>query len=35
MDRFEDILRKYPRDAYALQMAYFLALTTGHTAKLR
>lgn len=35
MDTFERILAKYPRDAYALQMAYFLALTTGHTAKLR
>ena len=35
METFEKILRKYPRDAYALQMAYFLALTTGHTQKLR
>ena len=35
MDVFEAILEKYPRDAYALQMGYFLALTTGHTTKLR
>ena len=35
METFERILAKYPRDAYALQMAYFLALTTSHTAKLR
>ena len=35
METFEKILAKYPRDAYALQMAYFLALTTGHTHKLR
>ena len=35
MDTFELILQTYPRDAYALQMAYFLALTTSHTTKLR
>jgi len=35
MAMFEAILKKYPRDAYALQMAYFLALTTSHTSKLR
>jgi len=32
---FEDILAKYPLDSYALHMAYFLALTTGHTSRLR
>jgi len=35
MVAFEDILAKYPLDAYALHMAYFLALTTGHTSRLR
>ena len=35
MNTYESILQKYPRDAYALQMAYFLALTTSHTSKLR
>ena len=35
MASYENILAKFPRDAYALQMGYFLALTTGHTSKLR
>jgi len=35
MVTFEDILAKYPLDSYALHMAYFLALTTGHTSRLR
>jgi len=35
MVAFEDILAQYPLDAYALHMAYFLALTTGHTSRLR
>jgi len=35
MTTFEEILAKYPFDAYALHMAYFLALTSGHTSKLR
>lgn len=32
---FEKILAKYPLDSYALHMAYYLALNTGHTSKLR
>ena len=35
MVTFEDIMAQYPLDAYALHMAYFLALTTGHTSRLR
>jgi len=35
MVTFENILAKYPMDAYALHMAYFIALTTGHTSRLR
>merc|ERR1719347_2365916 len=35
MVTFEDILAKYPLDPYALHMAYFLALTTGHTSRMR
>ena len=35
MVTFENILAKYPLDTYALHLAYFLALTTGHTARLR
>ena len=35
MISFENILLKYPLDAYALHMAYFLALMTGHTSRLR
>jgi len=35
METFERILVKYPRDAYALHMGYFLALSTSHTSKLR
>jgi len=32
---FEEVLALFPLDTYALHMAYFLALTTGHTARLR
>ena len=32
---FEKVLVRFPLDTYALHMAYFLALTTGHTARLR
>ena len=35
MDTFESILEKHPLDPYALHMAYFLALTTGHTSRMR
>jgi len=35
MDTFETILEKHPLDPYALHMAYFLALTTGHTSRMR
>jgi len=35
MEIYESILQKYPRDTYALHMGYFMALTTGHTSKLR
>lgn len=35
METFESILATYPRDTFALHMAYFLALTTGRTTKLR
>ena len=35
MVSFENILAKYPLDAYALHMAYFMALMTGHTSRLR
>lgn len=35
METFERILAIHPLDPYALHMAYFLALTTGHTSRLR
>ena len=35
MEKFESILKMAPLDIYALHMAYFLALTSGHTKKLR
>ena len=35
MAEYEEILREAPLDMFALHMGYFLALTTGHTSKLR
>jgi hypothetical protein len=34
MVEFESILVDYPLDPYALQMAYFLALTIGNCARM-
>jgi len=34
METFQSILSTYPKDPYALQMAYFLALTIGATPRL-
>lgn len=35
MNTFEKILLSYPLDSYALHLAYFLALLTGHTSRMR
>merc|ERR1711953_20140 len=35
MHSFETILEKHPLDPYALQMAWFMAITTGHTSRVR
>jgi len=35
MNQFQDILLNYPKDPFALQMAYFLALTIGQTKRLK
>jgi len=34
MEQFQEVLKTYPKDPYALQMAYFLALTIGETPRL-
>eukprot|EP00088_Acartia_fossae_P008287 TRINITY_DN1394_c0_g1_i1.p1 TRINITY_DN1394_c0_g1~~TRINITY_DN1394_c0_g1_i1.p1 ORF type:complete len:490 (+),score=141.39 TRINITY_DN1394_c0_g1_i1:52-1521(+) len=34
MVQYQEVLKEYPKDPYALQMAYFLALTIGETPRL-
>jgi len=35
MEQFQEVLRQFPKDPFALQMAYFLALTIGATNRLK